>query len=95
MANRKDVRDSVAKQIMSIENGTLKLKTSDEILTLATVPDHILDKWRTKLAEKKISRTSIYKTIECLAWYMWGADSAELDKHLKNIHEYVYSKLDK
>lgn len=95
MANKKQVRDAVAKQIMMIEAGGLKLKNSDVPLTLNTIPDTILTKWHEKLAEKKISRTSIYKTIECMAWYMWGMDSAVMDNHLKNIHEYVYSKLDK
>lgn len=95
MANKKQIRDNVAIQIMMIEAGGLKLKNSDTPLTLNTVPDSVLTKWHTKLAEKKISRTSIYKTIECMAYNLWGRDSLELDNHLKNIHEYVYSKLNK
>lgn len=95
MATKKDIRDSIAVAIVKAEAGHLKLKATGEVITLDTIPEETLTNWKTKLAEKRISRKSIYSTIECSVIGPWHDNPAELEKHMKNIHKFVYSKLDK
>ena len=95
MATKKDVRDSIAISIVKVEAGLLKRKSTGEKVTLDTIPEETLAGWKARLAEKKISRKSIYSTIECLFIGPWSDNPTERESHMKNIHNFVYSKLDK
>lgn len=95
MATKKDIRDTIAISIVKAEAGLLKRKSTGEKITLAAIPEETLAAWKASLAEKKISRKSIYSTIECLFIGPWSDNPAERESHMKNIHNFVYSKLDK
>lgn len=95
MATKKDVRDSIAVAIVKAEAGHLKLNSTGETITLDTIPEETLANWKAKLAEKRISRKSIYSTIELNVIGPWHNDPVAREKHMKNIHNFVYTKLDK
>lgn len=91
--NKKDTRNSVARTILKIEIGKYVDKTTKESVTLKNVSEEIIAQMNTMLAEHKISRKSIYCTIEMMAFSVFTKEA--LTVHLQNIHEFCYTKLAK
>ena len=91
--NKKDTRNLIARTILKIEIGKYVDKTTKESVTLKNVSEEIIAQMNTMLAEHKISRKSIYYTIEMMAFNVFTKEA--LTDHLQNIHEFCYSKLAK
>ena len=91
--NKKETRNSVARTILKIEIGKYIDKTTKEPVTLATLSADIIGQMNTLLAEHKISRKSIYCTIEMMAFSVFTKDT--LASHLQNIHDFCYTRLAK
>lgn len=94
MANKKEVRDKMVALIFMTESGKYKSKKTGELVTLENlVETDLFKKVKAELAEKKISRTSVYKAIENKGF--WVMDKEEFEPHLKRMHEFCYTHLDK
>ena len=91
---KKEVRDRMVALIFMTETGRYKNKKTGEMITLATLPEtESFKKVKGELAEKKISRTSVYKAIESKGFWMMSKE--EFEPHLKAMHDFCYTYLDK
>ena len=90
--NKKQARDQMVALLYKTEAG--HLYRQDNPITLQDLPSlGIFNRFKAELANKKISRTSVYKSLEVKCCFGFPKDSCE--QHLKNIHDFVYQHLDK
>jgi len=92
--NKKEARDGMVALIFMTEVGRFKNKKTGEPITLNNlIETESFKKAKARLAEKKISRTSVYKAIESKGF--WAMTPEEFEPHLKSMHDFCYTHLDK
>lgn len=91
---KKEARDRMVALIFMTASGRFKDKQTNEKVTLKNLPEKsIFTKTKELLKEKSISRTSVYKAIECKGYFAMDKDTYEI--RLKEMHDFVYTYLDK
>lgn len=91
---KKDARDRMVALIFTTTAGKVKLKETGEVLTLDKLREsEMFKKAKNLLAEKKISRKSVYKAIETKGYFALEKDVME--EKLKIMHDFCYTYLDK
>lgn len=91
---KKDARDSMVAFIFLIVSGKVKSKETGKALTLEDFREsELFKKAKTRLAEKGISRKSVYKALESKGYF--GLEKAEREEKLKIMHDFCYTYLDK
>ena len=90
MATKQQVRDAAALAILKVAMGVIKSKTTGEKLTLEGFKDtELFSKIKKDLAEKKISRRSVFTALEMKLFY------AKATQYRDEIHKFCYTYLDK
>lgn len=91
---KKDARDRMVALIFMTTAGKVKLKETGEVLTLDKLREsELFKKAKACLAEKGISRKSVYKAIESKGYF--GLEKAEVEEKLKIMYDFCYTYLDK
>lgn len=91
---KKDARDRMVALIFLTTSGKVKSKETGETFTLDNLREsELFKKAKACLAEKGISRTSVYKAIESKGFF--GLEKAEREEKLKIMHDFCYNYLDK
>lgn len=92
--NKKQARDQMVALIFTTEVGKYKDKKTGEVITLETLTERdLFKKVNAALQEKNISRKSVYKAIECKSFFVNNPEA--FAPHLKRMHDFCYTKLEK